>query len=589
MFGRDRTKPWEASLNEFKQHSGIELTTAEQAFFESVHAGRVHDAGGAAIGPQFVRALLVHAELIPNAALGIGIENCRIVGDLEISGLCFNSLLSITESVIDGNLVFNHAEFKAIFLDGTHLKRLQGVRSRIASSLYIRSKFLPDKNDPTAVRRFVATHGVDVSGSKIAGSLSARGARIEAPELTVELSGGRRSSFRPMALNLADADIDSVILGPKDDKHPQSLPEDGPAPGPDLPGNACVVRGGVSFQRARCRSFTDSPTVYTSIIEVGQGEPSALVLRNFCYEALGRMASRDPAFRRKWLLADSRPHLVLGADRPGDEASDAGPVAEVEDYFLPTIDPQPFEQLARVLRANGDMRTAQNILMFKEACMTAICPPALPPRKIARALAARLGLAEPMAWPARIAQRPLRRMSKGWNPLVALFNAVKRPFLASIGYGYRPYRVLLPMLLLWMVGALYYNHLFANGHISPTNPAVTTTSAWQECADKAGAGDTLGLRLSSQNRVLACKVATSDAGKDGRALANYPGFNGYWYAADAFIPIVSLRQEEFWVPVAQQSSWTSPRSVTHFFSLLGWILSSLGIAGTLSYLNRSSA
>lgn len=522
----------------------------------------MHNAHGKTIRPAFLRELLVRCDAIPNASLGVGIKNCVISGSLDISGLQYGRLLSLTGSRIEGDFIFNHADLKALFLDGTHVKKVKGVRANISTSIYLRSEMLPLKgalktgfdDKPTlacvekfgkvhhTVRRFVATKGVDISGAKVAGALSMRGARVG---FEVKADG------RPgLGLNLADADISSIILGPKDNEEAQELDEEVPlkywpdadlkeklTAGPKRGVNECCIEGSISFQRARCRSFTDSPSSYYDVV-IEPKTHAELVLRGFSYENLGRKAKLDTKFRLDWLRAD--------ADRGGDE-----------------FDPQPFEQLASVLKAHGNERAAQTVLIDKDRRMTPFLPQKRPD------------------WP-----RPLLTL---W-PIYLLWHAVKRILLEFIGFGYRPSLVLIPMICLFVVASLFFNIAFARGEISPVNSAVSGTAAWSECQQRKRETQIIERLISPHNEILACKRDTTAlmAFSGWRTLSNYPDFNGYWYALDVLLPIISLRQEEFWAPVSQANGWGSVRSITHFFTLLGWILSSLAIAGILSFLNRSS-
>ncbi len=491
------------------------LLDAEQGLLDHVKAGKVYDAEGGEIRPGFMRTLLLNAGRFPNAALGVGVRRCLVKGTIDVAGAKIDRLVSITESTIEGDFRCNYTEFKALFLDGTTLHTLKGVRCRVMASIYLRSLLVPDKKNPERIRRFHATAGVDVSGARIEGALSARGALIEAQDGTARY-----------ALNLADADIGSIILGPKDSAAEDALTcEDG------YELDACQVRGGITFQRARCKSFTDSELIYTDCITGNNGKP--LVLRGFQYESLGRLAPRGVAFRKKWLSAD--------ADR--DEE----------------FDPQPFEQLAKVLRAHGETTAAQEILILKE-------------RK--------------QIW--TVPYVPPGRSGFYWllAPVKFLYRCVKSALMEPIGYGYRTSQLLVIIAALIFFGGLVFNHAFRSGQLAPSNALVARSQAWAECYAQAEARDhPLGLNLTSVSPIETCKKAPfgDDASEGARALYFYPDFSGYWYALDVFLPILSLQQEQYWVAPDQASG---VRVFAHVYTLLGWLLSSLGIVGALGYLNR---
>lgn len=499
----------------------------ELGLLNAVEAGEVYDGGGGKIRSVFLRDILLAAPDIPNAALGVGMTNVLVQGELNISGMNLDMMLSITNSQIDGNFKFNHTALKALFLDGTQVCRLQGVRCRISSSIYLRSAKVKNDDNTESFVRFHAKNGVDVSGAKIEGALSARGALIECKN--------------GLALNLADSEISSIILGPKDQGKHSDIK------GPDEFGfDCCRVKGGISFQRARCQSFTDSEQVYSALTTAkpkGAAEKSELVLSGFTYESLGRLAPTRLQFRKKWLKLDERR----------------------EEIF----DPQPYEQLSKVLRAKGEVSAAQSVLMAKQRHAT---------------LAA--------------VKRDFRIFET--KPLIGLLllipitlltavRALKVLLMEPIGYGFRPFQLLPAVIACIFAGTLVFNHAYATGQLSPANPIVSRSKDWSACSALAiPAEPGLGLRMSKKSPLDACfnEPLGPQPSDDARAIFFYPDFEGFWYSVDVFLPILVLRQEEFWV-ATDQSSWNSVRTFTHMFTLLGWLLSSLGIVGALSYLNRS--
>ncbi len=509
------------------------LNGSETLFLEAVKAGKVYNANGGQIRASFFRTLLLSADNFQNAALGVGIENCVIDSTINVSGAKIDRLVSITGSKINGDFIFNHTEFKALFLDGTHLERLQGVRSRISSSIYLRSLVLPNKSNPESLLRFEATKGVDLSGSKIEGALSARGACIK------NVGGSA------LALNLADADINSIMLGPKDDKTYKNLKNTY-----GYEANECRIDGGISFQRARCKSFADSELAYESILSNTKKKEKRpkLILRGFRYESLGRMAPRSLKFRKKWLEADSSSNE--------------------------RFDPQPYEQLATVLRMHGEIGLAHGVLISKEQ------------KKYP------LGM---------------RGLNFIRNPLIHLF-------LGPIGFGYKPYLVIIYMIVLIFLGGAVFENAYKSGSFSPRDSALMRSEAWAICQSRKALDqhtvkkDTVSsakksisitkseavdlqnnYRISSVDHISDCKnkpLSNSSTTLE-RALFFYPEFNGYWYSADVILPIVNLGQKEFWVAHDLHNGWRSMQFLNTMLTLIGWLLSSLGIGGALSYLNRS--
>lgn len=498
-------------------------TDTEAELVECVATRRTFDAGGRKLSGRFVSDLLIALGNYSKPGSGIDIEHAVITGPVDISGADIDQIVSMKRCEFDDEIRLNFARIRTLFLDGSSVRRLCGVRAQIATSIYLRSSRLRDET--ADIRRgriaarsnkrflnFEAPGGVDLSGSKITGALSARGAMIGFMQQDSEC--GTPISIPRYALNLADAEIESIILGPKDE--PSSDDERGI--------DRCVVRGGISLQRARCRSFNDDEHLY-------DGLQHPLVLRGFRYEGLGRLSPKDVEFRRKWLKRD--------ADR--DER----------------FDPQPYEQLAKVLRAQGEAHSAHTILIKKNREQLRQKAPETKKASL-RSLMYRMG------------------------------NGLKRLLMEPIGYGYRPHQLIPYMLVIVLAGGIVFNYAYLKGQVAPSSPLVARSPAWLDCKKVAGAAPTLRQIVQPTPDLRICQPALPSSGSTEaqRALHYYPDFNGYWYALDAFLPIVALRQEEFWVPVRQEHVLISWRSFTHSFTLVGWLLSSLGIVGALSYLNR---
>ncbi|WP_022696025.1 hypothetical protein [Ponticaulis koreensis] len=555
------------------------ITDAETAFLKDVVAGKVHDAKGAKISPEFVRDLLLNAAKIPYAEFGVGLKNAVITGTLVLFGANINRVVSFQRCTFVGNLEINYAAFKALFLDGSTMRQLKGVRSRFETSLYLRSYFDKNETDEKGMysfHRFAAEGGVDVSGARIQGAFSARGAQIHPDER------------RHRGLNLDDTDIGSIILGPKGSpvgERPDA--ENSPTETPELPEDLrlagrqaskeeddswryiktdphgrdvddCVVVGGITLQRARCNSFTDSEDLYQTILKMPDGK-SELVLRGFTYQSLGRRAPRDIQFRKRWLQADARR----------------------EEAF----DPQPYEQLAHVLKNKGDLRASQSILISKE-------------RRILWTENSLTGEKrhKPTDYfnPMVLISAFVSVITTPWTVIRViariLAKTVARAFMEPIGYGYRPHQLIPLVAGIILIGTVVFNRAYAAGWINPSNPLISRSEAWLNCSlqqiEDPWSREVLMIQDSA---ITLCKKAPleEDATEGERALYFYPDFHSFWYAMDVFLPILNLRQEDYWLPEGHHT-WGSLRAFTHIFTLLGWILSSLGIVGALSHLNRNS-
>ncbi len=95
-----------------------------------------------------------------------------------------------------------------------------------------------------------------------------------------------------------------------------------------------------------------------------------------------------------------------------------------------------------------------------------------------------------------------------------------------ISYGYKPFKVWKPALVIWLLGALIYFMAFQNDMIKP--PART---AWQAAEQGQPAYQNL--------------------------YPHYHKFQPLVYSLDVFLPIVNLHQESYWLPKANQKEIVS--------------------------------
>jgi len=242
-------------------------------------------------------------------------------------------------------------------------------------------------------------------------------------------------------------------------------------------------------------------------------------LNNCRYDAFLGGAPSDAETRLKW--------LGLGPDNPK----------------MGSFTPQPYEQLASVLRESGHRSDARRVLQEKERLQ----------RK-----AARVG-----KWH--------RAFSWIWDGILGF----------AIGYGYRTWTALVWINLFWICGVIAHQEAYDDGAFKPNNAFVLRAEEWVLCGPKTPKGGwTQGQIISraerkveSHDTQLTCFLAQPEA-------ASYPVFNAWTYSADTLLPIVSLEMQEYWIPDATNK----PRGqLTRWFLWLqiaaGWALSLLAVAG----------
>ena len=178
-------------------------------------------------------------------------------------------------------------------------------------------------------------------------------------------------------------------------------------------------------------------------------------------------------------------------------------------------DSGPFEQAARVFRQHGYISEAEQILIAQ--------------RRQARQAAGRPGL--------------MRR-------------AVDATYDVSVGYGYRPGRVL------WLLAALLA--------LAVCSLEIPANQATLRATTSAGAVYTTTGPLQT-GRLAAAESARKDSCSDGRIRC----FNPVLYAIDTVLPLVSLDQRSVWYPDPHVRFGTLMQWWLNFATLLGWVLSTI--------------
>jgi hypothetical protein len=144
-------------------------------------------------------------------------------------------------------------------------------------------------------------------------------------------------------------------------------------------------------------------------------------------------------------------------------------------------------------------------------------------------------------------QRALRKhgslnlFSRIWNWIMDM----------TLGYGYRPLRVILAMLIILLLGWSVFKF-----------------------------SDAAGIMQPSKERVYMDR----DFMKKQQLPAQYPRFSSFMYSLDVFVPFVDLHQESYWLPDVTKSNgktyygntlgyWT--RIYLWFHIIAGWVTSTL--------------
>ncbi|MBI5436045.1 MAG: membrane-associated oxidoreductase [Nitrosomonadales bacterium] len=266
-----------------------------------------------------------------------------------------------------------------------------------------------------------------------------------------------------------------------------------------------------------------------------------LHLDGFTYDSIASGAPTDAVTRLAWLDKQYQPHSGLngnGAD----------------------FKPQPWRQLAKVLREMGHAENARQVAIAFEH----------------RLRKANLIGQMPKHW-GKLNSWFYRNISRGGHWLFWVFT----------GYGYRPLRLLAWIFGVWMFCGMLYWYVALAGVFAPSNPLVFQNLAYDVCkpghvtpAQQGKAASAAPPTIQGAGNWYLCEKLPEE----------YSGFSPLAYSLDVILPLVDLQQETSWSPLIQtpKNVWYQElaafdlkhltRLVLWFEILFGWVSSLLLVA-----------
>jgi len=459
----------------------------------ALHAARVTASGNLFLGNGF------------NADGEVRLVGASIGGDLDCyAGQFANEegcALSADGITTSGN-VFLNERFNA---DG----EVRLVGASIGGQLSCRRAALSNpQGHALNMERITVSHILMDSGFVACGTVHIRGANLN--ELLVgncaTLNKESHNDNTLDALDLSDATIEGT-LGLRGTSGEN---EDGKARHVDISGR-------LNLRRARIGDLDDE----------SRGWPQYLALSDCSYNRIAIRSPLDARRRLDWLSRHDN-------DLYGEYGEDP-------DF---RFDPQPYRQLATVLRRQGHELDADRIMVAAGNKMLWD------------------------TWFGRLVRRPLwawnayrKKHCRRRDLLIAPFyffvsslSWLGHTLLwALIGHGYRRWLPALWLLIFFLVGWYLFDL-----HSQIMQPADTVA-------------------LNNQGQPWMTSVST--AGEDHK----YPAYNPLVYTLDTLIPLVELHQNEYWIP---EPGWL--RGYLWFHTAVGWALSTLFLVGLTGVVRQAS-
>ena len=219
------------------------------------------------------------------------------------------------------------------------------------------------------------------------------------------------------------------------------------------------------------------------------------------------------------------------------------------DASVRPFTPQPYVQLANVLRRQG-MISAVNTVMIKREDLQ------------------------------RDADMKQAVQGNEWWGLFALVMLL-RPFLSlpfkwMFGYGHQPSRVLFWIAVILGITICCAQQIHIHGQFAPTSSVVLTSQDWLDSFPTEPLHPDSPLCRTQMDA-----WAQTTSGRD------YTSFSAFLYALDLFIPLDALGQEKNWAPSAERGWWGEwGHRLRWLVQMAGWVITAIGAAVLTGLIGR---
>jgi hypothetical protein len=228
--------------------------------------------------------------------------------------------------------------------------------------------------------------------------------------------------------------------------------------------------------------------------------------------------------------------------------------------------PQPYVQLANVLRRQGFAGDAARVLVRREDKQRL--------QEYLDGRAAHKQSRDHLNGDLRPAAASV--WADGKYVLNVLKFAVGYLFGLMFGYGHQPARVLPWIAAILGITIWFAQQIHIHGQFAPTSSVVLTSQDWLDSFP------TEPLHPSSPLwRAQMDAWAQTTSGRD------YTSFSAFLYALDLFIPLDALGQEKNWAPSAERGGWGEwGHRLRWLVQMAGWVITAIGAAVLTGLIGR---
>ncbi|HRF57285.1 MAG TPA: hypothetical protein PLV58_07795, partial [Campylobacterales bacterium] len=220
---------------------------------------------------------------------------------------------------------------------------------------------------------------------------------------------------------------------------------------------------------------------------------------------------------------------------------------------MPEFKPQPYKQLAKVLRDMGHTKDANEIMIsYHDKMRNRNFMDAL------KSFRLRLFFAYPFV------------------VLFALISWVSKLLYGGVsGYGYKPMRTFALMVGIFVSCGYFYSYAANVAVFAPSNPLIFQKKDYYEC-NVSDFGTPFGASVFEYHK-------NNNWTKSERLDGEYTTFQPYWYSLDIFLPVVDLQMDKDWgVFIPPKADGLTLNHFTRWViwleNLMGWALSLILVA-----------
>lgn len=470
-------------------------------------------------GPEVtIRAALIRALILQDKAPALRLRGARIEGTLDLNGITLHQDVTLVNCLLRGPIEALNARMRGLYLSGCHLNGLTADHARFAGAVYLRGE--------TSVKGELSLAGTEIEGDlQLCGIALQAGGQdaLFAPALTV--SGSVYLGNYPYSEGQSDLSSEGALfLASAEIGHDLFITRCAISPREDVPPDA-MFEG----------SEEHGPDIALSLARARIGGILYLRDNQIARGVVNLAGAHAERLRDEPAGPGASYPIRLDGFTYSDFSRHAETDLEARLAWLDRRPPdtpftaQPYEHLARVLTHMGHRDDARAVRMKKERIL----------RRSERQALAEQG-----------------RDAKWWTGWL-----LDQFIWVTVGYGFRPWRALIAALVLMIGLGAFFQATWAAGDMTPNAAPILISDDWIE----------------------ATRVAPDNPGAywsaPGRAGQDYETFNGFAYAADVVVPLVSLGQEEAWAPSTARSPLGRAGWWLRWIAKgLGWVITALGAA-----------